>query len=114
MITAAWAHHSVASLALTARASSDATNTTAHPGTWTALWIGLVLTGLGAALAFDVKGIATAIYKNNAEFTPWGRKLHTSTWPNPARFVGWFFLIPGAILLALTITVGAVHFLGNA
>lgn len=113
MIAAAWAHQAVASLTLTAQASSNSTNTV-HSGTWTALWIGLVLTGLGAILAFDVKGIATAIHKNNTEFTPWGRKLHTSTWPNPARFVGWFFLIPGAILLALTIIVGAVHFLGNA
>jgi len=59
-------------------------------------------------LAFDVKGIATTIHKNNTEFTPWGRRLQTSTWPNPARFVGWFFLIPGSILLVLTIVVGAV------
>ncbi len=86
---------------------------TVHVGTWTALWIGAVLTGLGAVLAFDIKGIATALHKNNTEFTPWGRKLRTSTWPNPARFVGWFFLVPGAILLALTIVAGAIHFFGN-
>jgi hypothetical protein len=88
---------------------SSGTPNTVHPGTWTALWIGAVLTGIGATLALDIKGIATAIHKNNTEFTPWGRRLQTSTWPNPARFVGWFFLILGAILLSLTIIAGAVY-----
>lgn len=42
------------------------------------MWIAVVLTGVGAALALDVKGLATAIHRKNSEFTPWGRKLRTS------------------------------------
>jgi len=111
-MTHAWAGHAGSAVALATQTASGS-GSTVHPGTWTALWIGAVMTGLGALLAFDVKGIATAIHKNNTEFTPWGRKLQTSTWPNPARFVGWFFLIPGSILLALTIVVGAIEVIRN-
>lgn len=89
--------------------AASGNGSTVRAGTWTALWISVVMTGLGAVLAFDVKGIATAIHKNNTEFTPWGRRLHTSEGPNTARLVGWFFLIPGAVLLVLTVIVGVIH-----
>jgi len=108
VIALAWTGYSV--VAISAHAPSGTTDTV-HPGSWTALWLSTVMTGIGVILAFDVRGIATTLYKNNTEFTPWGRRLHTSTWPNPARFVGWCFLIPGSILLTLTIIVGAVHLL---
>ncbi len=105
MISRAWTNF--VAIAFNAQVSSGTPNTV-HPGTSTALWIGAVLTGIGATLAFNVKGIAAALHKNNTEFTPWGRRLQTSKWPNPARLVGWFFLIPGAVLLSLTIIAGAV------
>jgi hypothetical protein len=69
-------------------------------------WISLVLTGLGAVYAFDVLGIATRMHKNGTEYTPWGKRLKTSEWPNPARAVGWVFLVIGGVLLVLNIISG--------
>jgi hypothetical protein len=91
--------------------ASSLAEASAPPGTWAGFWTSLAATGLGAVLAFDVRGIATTLHKNNSEFTPWGKKLQTSQWPNPARIVGWCFLVPGGVVLVLNIVIGAVTLL---
>jgi hypothetical protein len=42
-----------------------------------------------------------------------GHPWSVSTWPNPARFVGWFFQVPGAALLTLTMVIGAARLVGK-
>jgi hypothetical protein len=54
---------------------------------------------LGAALAFNIKGISSVMLRNSSGFTPWGRKRQRPLRPNPARLVGVFFLIFGLIAL---------------
>lgn len=63
----------------------------------------------GRALAFDVRGLATKVQRNNSEFTPWGRKLRTSQRPNPAKIVGWCFFIVGAAMLVENLVAGIIY-----
>jgi hypothetical protein len=90
---------------ITSLASSAASS---KGGTWTLLWISIMMTAVGAILAFDIGGIASANHRNNTGRTPWGRKLQTSKWPDANRIVGWIFLVPGAALLVLAIAAGIV------
>lgn len=73
------------------------------------LMIGLALTVVGAVLAFDLWNLATKLHQSNTEFTPWGRRLGTSHWPNPARFVGWGFFAVGVLLLGEDLIAGLAH-----
>src|SRR5215469_2043453 len=66
----------------------------------------IFMTTLGGLLAFDVRGFATRQQKNNSEFTPWGKALRTSRWPNPVRIVGWIFFLFGSFMLLLFIAAG--------
>lgn len=63
------------------------------------LVLGGLFLGLGAVLAFDVKGAASKLHRVNSGFTPWGKRLVTRTDFNPARLVGVFFLIGGIVAL---------------
>jgi hypothetical protein len=69
----------------------------------TLLLISLGMVVVGALLAFDIGGLASANHKYNTGFTPWGRKLvdRGIKLPKPYKVVGWGFLAPGAVLLLL-------------
>jgi hypothetical protein len=73
-------------------------------GPLTLLFISLVLTVIGVAVAFDVGGVASKNYENNRGASPWGRKHNTvATNVKPYAVFGWLFLIPGVALLLLSI-----------
>ena len=71
-------------------------------------------TVIGGIMAFDIRGIATRQHKNNSEFTPWGKALHTSQWPNPYRIVGWIFFLVGSFMLLLFIGAGIATLVRHA
>jgi hypothetical protein len=82
---------------------------TLRPGL-TMLFLGLAMSVGGGVLAFDLRGLATKIQQNGSEFTPWGRKYHSSQFkPNPARVVGWGFFVIGVLLLGEDLIAGVVH-----
>lgn len=88
------------------RAATGSTGGIDHP---VLLILAMVfMTALGGIMAFDVRGFATRQQQNNSEFTPWGKALHTSQWPNPARIVGWIFFLFGSFMLLLFLAAGIV------
>jgi hypothetical protein len=88
--------------------SAAAAPTTLRPGP-TMLVIGLALVVIGAVLAFGLWDLTTKMHRASAEFAAWGRRLETSRWPNPAKLVGWSFLVVGVLLLGEDLIVGIIR-----